>query len=82
MMVSIDKAGRIVVPKAARDELDLTPGVDLALTVEGDSIRITRSGPVERRLAFADDGRPYFPAVDDAGTTDLDVQHLRDAHQR
>ncbi|HET8930229.1 MAG TPA: AbrB/MazE/SpoVT family DNA-binding domain-containing protein [Acidimicrobiales bacterium] len=82
MMVSIDKAGRIVVPKAIRDDLDLVPDTDLSLTVEGDTIRLSRLGRPTRRLAFTDDGRPYFPAPDDVSVTDLDVQRLRDADQR
>lgn len=82
MMVSIDKAGRIVIPKAIRDQLDLRPDTALQLTVEGATIRIDRSSSAERHLAFTDDGRPYFPPGDDTSITDLDVQELRDAQAR
>ena len=34
----LDSAGRIVVPKTLRDELHLSPGDTLDLTVEGDEI--------------------------------------------
>lgn len=82
MMVSIDRAGRIVVPKAIREELDLTPEIELSVAIDGDSIRLTPVGKPTRRLAFTQDGRPYFPATDDTTMTDLDLQRLRDAQQR
>lgn len=82
MMVSIDKAGRIVIPKSVRDELDLMPESELTLDVEADSIRISRPKRPTRALAFTDDGRPYFPASGRVTTSDLDVQRLRDAQVR
>lgn len=81
-MVSIDKAGRIVIPKAIRDQLDLDANTSLQLTGARATIPIDRSTGAERHLAFTDDGRPYFPAGDDASITDLDVQELRDAEAR
>lgn len=81
-MVSIDKAGRIVIPKSIRDELDLRPDVALSVTVEGSTLRIDRSDEGERRLAFTDDGLPYFPAVGDVSISDRDVQRLRDGQAR
>ena len=35
MRVTLDKAGRIVLPKLVRDELRLSPGDTLDLSVEG-----------------------------------------------
>jgi AbrB family looped-hinge helix DNA binding protein len=41
--VTIDRSGRIVIPKQIRDELRLQPGDELELTViEGEVIRVTR----------------------------------------
>ena len=42
MRTTIDKAGRIVVPKALRDELSLTPGQELEISA------------VDGRLEFVD----------------------------
>jgi AbrB family looped-hinge helix DNA binding protein len=36
--VTIDKAGRVVIPKSVRDDLRLEPGDSLALDFEGDSV--------------------------------------------
>jgi len=38
--VSLDKAGRIVLPKALRDELHLAPGDSLDLSVEGEQVTL------------------------------------------
>ena len=36
--VTVDKAGRVVLPKALRDRLHLAPGDSLDLTVEGEQV--------------------------------------------
>ena len=82
MLASIDKAGRVVIPKEIRDQLDLTSGTTLEIEVERGTIRIERRREPARQLAWTDDGRPYFPAVAGHSTTDADVQQLRDALQR
>ena len=38
--VTIDQAGRVVLPKALRDELRLSPGDALDLTVEGEEVTL------------------------------------------
>jgi AbrB family looped-hinge helix DNA binding protein len=43
--VTIDKAGRLVLPKPLRDELRLAPGDILELTREGDKIIISAAHP-------------------------------------
>ncbi len=40
MIVTIDRLGRIVVPKKIRDRLHILPGTDLELELDADSIRI------------------------------------------
>lgn len=82
MMVTIDKAGRLVIPKEFRDRLDLTPDTMLEVDMAGDSIRIRPAAAPKRRLEWDEDGRPYFPAVVGHPISDLDVQRLRDADQR
>ena len=82
MMVTIDRAGRIVIPKGVRDRLDLTPDLELELEVVGERIQIARPVRPARRLEWTTDGRPYFPADDSHRISDLDVQQLRDVDQR
>ena len=41
--VRIDRAGRIVLPKALRDELRLSPGDSLDLTVQDDALTLRPS---------------------------------------
>ncbi len=38
--VTLDRAGRVVLPKALRDELHLSPGDTLDLTVKGDEVTL------------------------------------------
>lgn len=38
--VTLDRAGRVVLPKAVRDEMHLSPGDTLDLTVEGDEVTL------------------------------------------
>lgn len=81
MMVSIDRAGRIVVPKDVRDLLGLSPGAELTLEVVGDGLRLTPARPRPRRVVEVD-GWPTIEPVDGRSSTDADVQRWRDADQR
>lgn len=38
IIVTLDKAGRVVIPKTLRDELHLEPGDSLSLHAEGDKL--------------------------------------------
>ena len=38
--ITLDRAGRVVLPKALRDELNLSPGDTLDLTVQGDEVKL------------------------------------------
>jgi len=80
MMVTIDRAGRIVVPKDVRHGLGLDADSELELTVEGDAIRLTPQRQ-RRNVVTGDDG---LPVIEASGTqvTDADVQRWRDADQR
>jgi AbrB family looped-hinge helix DNA binding protein len=81
MMVSIDRAGRVVIPKDLRDRLSIEPDAELEVDIDGDGLRLT---PVRRpRRAVRDvDGLPLIEAVEGSVTTDADVQRWRDAEQR
>jgi AbrB family looped-hinge helix DNA binding protein len=81
MMVTIDRAGRVVIPKELRDRLDLQPDSALELSAEGDAIVIRRAHRAGRRVVEVD-GWPVLEPVEGVTTTDLDVQRWRDADQR
>jgi AbrB family looped-hinge helix DNA binding protein len=75
MRTTIDKAGRIVVPKVMRDAIGLTGGspVEIAL-VEG-KIEI-EAAPGDIRLERGDDGR--LVAVSDRELPVLTAERVRD----
>jgi len=64
MRISIDKAGRIVIPASIRERTGLVAGAELDLTLEDSSIRLQRVAPgprlvkVGRRLV----ARPSAPS--------------------
>lgn len=64
--VSIDKAGRIVVPKPLRERFRLRPGARLELEVHGDHLRLI---PLDRGPALVkQDGWWVHEGVPDRGT--------------
>lgn len=81
MMVTIDRAGRIVIPKEIRDRLSLGADTELELSTDGDGIRLTPRRS-RGRMVVDDDGWPVFERVQGATVTDADVQAMRDADQR
>ena len=81
MMVSIDRAGRIVVPKDLREVLGLNPGAELSIEIVGDGLRLTPVRPRPRRVIDVD-GWPVLEPVEGSTVTDADVRRLRDADQR
>jgi AbrB family looped-hinge helix DNA binding protein len=71
MRTTIDKAGRLVIPAAARDRLGLRPGTTLEVTVDDTGLRLERvaSGPQLVRIGKRLVARPTVnpddrPAVD------------------
>jgi AbrB family looped-hinge helix DNA binding protein len=77
MRSTIDKAGRIVVPKSLRDRIGLRPGA-VELTVDGTGIRVE---PVAGVGLAEEDGRLVIPAAGVTVDDDL-VRALRDADRR
>lgn len=69
MHVSIDSAGRVVVPKRVRDELGLTPGTPLEIDVVDGHLEL--SAPYEPTKLQAG---PNGPVVAAAGTPLTDEQ--------
>ncbi|CAJ1494398.1 AbrB/MazE/SpoVT family DNA-binding domain-containing protein [[Mycobacterium] kokjensenii] len=81
MHVSVDRVGRIVIPKALRVALGITPDTPLELVLDGSGLRIE---PVHRRECAIGirDGLPVLAEVEGAVLTDADVRRLRDDAQR
>jgi len=52
--VSIDAAGRVVIPKAVRERLHLTPGRMLDLDVDDDGVVLRPVSEAESSLAWRD----------------------------
>jgi AbrB family looped-hinge helix DNA binding protein len=77
MKATIDKAGRLVIPKALRDSLGLRPGV-VDVRAEGTSLRV--EVPADDALEERD-GRLVIPATG-AAVDDEMIQSLRDALRR
>lgn len=81
MMVTIDRAGRVVIPKEVRDALGLGVDAQLDLTVEGPELRLTPLRTPGRRIVEVD-GWPVIEATAGVSISDADVQRWRDDGQR
>ena len=77
MRSTIDKAGRLVIPKALRDQLGLRSG-EVELTADGAALRVV---PVHVDTLVEADGRLVIPTSGVVIGDDL-VQALRDADRR
>lgn len=82
MQVTIDGVGRLVIPKALRLALGITPGTPLELIVDGSGLRLEPVRPDVRAVETADDGLPVLGAVAGFTLTDQDIRGLRDELQR
>ncbi len=73
--------GRVVIPKALRVALGITPDTPLEVIADGTGLRIE---PVRRHERSVDtsDGLPILGNVEGAVLTDDDVRRLRDDLQR
>ena len=81
MLVTIDRVGRVVIPKALRVALGITPDTQLELIPDGTGLRIE---PIRRnrRPVEVSDGLPILGNVAGAVLTDDEVRRLRDDLQR
>lgn len=79
--MSIDRVGRVVIPKALRVALGITADTQLELIPDGSGLRIE---PVrrDRRAVEISEGLPILGKVEGAALTDNDVRRLRDDLQR
>jgi AbrB family looped-hinge helix DNA binding protein len=81
MLVTIDRVGRVVIPKALRTALGITPDTQLELIPDGSGLRIE---PLrrERRAVEVSDGFPILGRVEGVVLTDDDIRRLRDDLQQ
>ena len=81
VMVTIDRAGRVVIPQEVRNRLALGANSELEIDVEGDVIRLTPIRPRTRSVVKVGSLLVLAPTPGTA-VTDADVQRWRDADQR
>lgn len=74
--LSIDKAGRIVVPKSVRDELHLTPGTVLRLELSGE--RLILAPAVREAHLTIENGTPLVVPADPSGTPILTTEMVNE----
>jgi AbrB family looped-hinge helix DNA binding protein len=77
MRATIDKAGRLVIPKQLRDHVGLRPG-EVEVTADGTALRVE---PLAGESLEERSGRLVIPASGTQVDDDL-VRSLRDAGQR
>jgi AbrB family looped-hinge helix DNA binding protein len=80
--VTLDQAGRVVLPKTLRDELHLSPGDTLDITVKGDEVTLRpRRGATplqkERGVWVFRTGKPLI-----AGETEETLRNIRAQRHR
>jgi AbrB family looped-hinge helix DNA binding protein len=76
IQITIDSAGRLVLPKAVRDEAGILPGMTLQITVEEGKIGIE---PVTREVRVVPRGplRVAVPVEEGPSLTDATVEQVR-----
>ncbi len=80
MALTIDKAGRVVIPKRVRDELGLREGTPLALTTDGVGLRIEPVASGGRLVER--DGRLVVESSTGRQVTEAEIRDAIDAGRR
>lgn len=81
MLVTIDKAGRVVIPKELRDRLELNANSELEASVKDGALLLSPARTPGRQIIEAD-GLPVISAIEGLTLTDSDVQRWRDDVRR
>ena len=68
MSITIDRAGRLVIPKSIRDEMNIVPGTELEIDADGNEIRLRLTGTESRLIRKS--GVLVFSG---GGKTDIDI---------
>jgi AbrB family looped-hinge helix DNA binding protein len=81
--VTLDRAGRIVLPKSLRDELQLSPGDTLDVTIQGEEVTLRprrSSTPMQKKRGIwvFSTGKPM--AYDETAEAICQVRAQRDRH--
>jgi len=79
--VTVDGAGRMVIPKPLRIALGIGPDSEVELVADGGGLRIDPVGAALRPVEEAD-GLPVLGLLPNLVITDDDVRRLRDEGQR
>lgn len=81
MRVTVDRVGRVVIPKALRVALGIIADTELEPIPDGSGLRLE---PVRRdtREVGVSEGLPILSRVEGAVLTDDDIRRLRDDLQR
>ena len=81
MKTTMDRVGRVVLPKAVREQLGLAANVEFDVVIDGSAVRLQPRVTNQRKIRKVD-GWPVLSAVKGTVLTDADVQSLRDADRR
>lgn len=81
MRVSLDRVGRVVIPKQLRVALGIDHTTELEIVPDGDGLRLEPVRGAERPI-LEQDGLPVLGQVGGIVLTDEDVRRLRDELQR
>lgn len=81
MKTSMDRVGRVVVPKPIRDELGLVSDTEFDVAIDGAGIRLQPRRKGVREIVEID-GWPTLAPVGDRVLTDSDVLRARDDTRR
>lgn len=81
MLVTVDRVGRVVIPKQLRVALGIGPDTELEVIPDGAGLRLE---PIQRRERSVDqsDGLPILGSVPGVVLTDEEVRRIRDDLQR
>jgi len=78
MRTTIDAAGRLVIPRAVREQVGVYGAAEVDIELDGAAIRIE---PVTAPGLAEEDGRLVIPATGTPVTAEM-VERLRDADRR